>query len=109
VSTSSVQKSEPVLSKRRLGLAGVAAFIGCAACCAVPLLAAAGLGSGAVASLSAVFRPGSELIVGGVVFVVALGVMAVRSGLRRSNASGCGPACKVDGTCCDRGTAPRSA
>jgi mercuric ion transport protein len=109
VSTSSVQKSEPVLSKRRLGLAGIAAFIGCAACCAVPLLAAAGLGSGAVASLSSVFRPGSELLVGGVVFVVALGVMAVRSRLRRSDASGCGPACRVDGTCCDRGTATRSA
>jgi mercuric ion transport protein len=109
VSTSSVQKSEPVLSKRRLGLAGIAAFIGCAACCAVPLLAAAGLGSGAVASLSAVFRPGSELLVGGAVFVAALGVMAVRSRLKRSAASGCGSACKVDGACCDRGAAPRSA
>ncbi|WP_437907029.1 hypothetical protein WME95_03720 [Sorangium sp. So ce327] len=109
MSTPSVHTSEPILSKRHLGLAGVAAFIGCAACCAIPLLAAAGLGSGAIATLSSVFRPGSELLVGGSVFVVALGVMAARRWFKRNDASGCGPACKVDGSCCARGAATRSA
>ncbi|WP_437276026.1 hypothetical protein WME90_32900 [Sorangium sp. So ce375] len=109
MSTSSIQKSEPIVSKRRLGLAAVAAFIGCAACCAIPLLAAAGLGSGAVATLSSVFRPGSELLVGGSVFVIALSVMAALSRLKKGEASGCGPACKVDGSCCERGAAQRSA
>lgn len=106
MSTFSVQKSESILSKRRLSLAGMAAFIGCAACCAVPLLAAAGLGSGAVATLSSVFRPGSELLVGVSVFVVALGAMAIRSGLNRSRAAGRGSACAADGSCCARGATP---
>ena len=109
MSTSSVQRSEPIFSKRRLGVAGVAAFIGCAACCAIPLLVAGGLGSGAVVALSSVFSPGSELVVGGAVFVIALVVMAVRSRFAKSVASGCGAACKVDGSCCDRGAAPRTA
>lgn len=107
MSPSTVRKSESFLSKRRLGWAGVAAIAGCAACCALPLLAAAGLGGGAAASLSRIFRPGSELIVGGTVFAVALGVMAIRNRMRR--ASGCGPSCSVDGSCCDNGAAARSA
>jgi hypothetical protein len=61
--TSTAQKSQPVLSKRSLGYAGVAAFLGCFACCAVPLLAVAGV------------------------------------------AAGCGPFCKSDESCCERGTA----
>lgn len=104
MSTSPDPRSEPVLSPRRLGLAGAAAFLGCAACCAVPALAAAGLGSGALASLSWVLRPGAELLVGGVVFVVALGVMGVSSRVRR-RASGCGPSCEASGACCERGAA----
>ncbi|MBN8616247.1 MAG: hypothetical protein J0L92_36995 [Deltaproteobacteria bacterium] len=107
MSTSQVPKPESFLSKRRLGVAGVAAFIGCAACCAIPLLAAAGLSSGAIATLSSIFRPGSELLVGGTVFAAVLGVMAVRK--RMKSEPGCGPACKVDGTCCDRGAKARSA
>jgi hypothetical protein len=102
-------RSESFLSKRRLGLAAVAAFIGCAACCTIPFLAAAGLGSGAVAALSSVLRPGSELLVGGTVFVAALGWMAIRNRLKRGEGSACGTSCKVDGTCCDRGAAARSA
>jgi hypothetical protein len=107
MTTPSVQKSGPFLSKRRLGWAGVAAVLGCAACCSLPLLAAAGLGSGAVATLSSILRPGSELLVGGTVFVVVLGVMAIRN--RMSRASGCGPSCRVDGSCCDNGTAAKGA
>lgn len=76
-------KSEPLVSHRHLSLAGLAAFVGCAACCTVPLLAASGLGGGAAAALSAVLRPGAELIVGAGVFFGALGVLAIRSRLRR--------------------------
>jgi mercuric ion transport protein len=107
MSTLPVRKSESFLSKRRLGWAGVAAVLGCAACCALPLLAAAGLSGGAAATLSRVFRPGSELLVGGTVFAVALGVMAIRNRMKRT--AGCGPSCRVDGSCCDNGTAARSA
>lgn len=107
MSTSPAPKSESLLSRRRLGWATVAGVLGCAACCALPMLAAAGLGGGAAATLSAVFRPGSELIVGGTVFAVALGVMAIRN--RMSRAAGCGPSCSVDGSCCDDGSAARSA
>lgn len=95
------RKSESFLSKRRLVTAGIAAVIGCAACCALPLLAVAGAGSGAAAGLTAYLRPGSELIVGLVVFGAALAVMAVRARLKPE--VGCGPACKADGSCCDRG------
>jgi hypothetical protein len=105
MSTSQIQKPESFLSKRRLGVAGVAAVVGCAACCAIPLLAAAGLGSGAAASLSSVFRPGSELLVGGAAFALVLAVLAVRSRLKRSAMDGCGPSCMADGSCCERGSA----
>jgi mercuric ion transport protein len=107
--SSPIQNPAPILSKRRLGLASAAAFLGCAACCALPLLAAAGVGSGTLALLSSVFRPGSELVVGGGVFLVALGVMAIWNRSNSSERSGCGPACKVDGSCCARGAEQRSA
>lgn len=106
-SNEAMKMPESPLSKRRLGWAGLAAFVGCAACCAIPLLAVAGVGSGAAATLTSLLRPGSELLIGAVVFAVALGVMAVRARLRPS--SGCGPSCKVDGTCCDRGAERQSA
>jgi hypothetical protein len=100
MSTAQVQKSESLLSKRRVGFASVAAFLGCAACCAMPLLAAAGFSSGAVATLSSVVRPGAELFVGGAVFAIALGMMAVRQRVTRK--SDCNTICKSDGSCCDR-------
>jgi len=99
-----VEKSESVFSKRRLGWAGVAAFIGCAACCALPMLAVLGLGSGAAATITRLVKPGSELIIGGLVCAVALGIMAVRA---RGKQRGCGPSCDADGGCCDRGASVR--
>lgn len=93
--------SKPVLSKRRLGWAGLAAVTACAACCAVPLLAAAGLGGAATATLSSIVRPGSELLVGGLTFLTVLGLLALRG--RRKPSAGCGPSCNVDGSCCNRG------
>lgn len=107
--TSSVLKSESVVTKRRLGIAGAAAFIACAACCAIPMLAAAGFGGGVIAAASWAFRPGSELVVGVTVFLGAIVVMVVRSQLKRRSVQACGPACQVDGGCCDHGTVARNA
>lgn len=90
------------LSSRRLGIAGVAALLGCVACCAAPLLVAAGVGSGVAGTLSSALQPGSEFLVGGVVFAGTLGAMALWGRLRRASSGGCGSACKVDGGCCDR-------
>ena len=102
---SSPHISAPALTKRRVGLAALTASIGCAACCAMPLLAAAGLSSGIASALSAEFRPGHELLVGGAVFVLALGGTAMWSRISGQGQPGCGSSCNLDGSCCDRGTA----
>ena len=94
-------KTTSLFSKRRIGLAGLAAILGCAACCALPFLAAAGLGGGAAAGIGRILRPGSELVVGSVVFVATLAVTAIRSRLRRQVS--CGASCDTAGDCCDRG------
>ena len=88
-------------SRRRFGIAGAAALAACAACCAVPLLVTIGLGSAAVTALSAVFRPGAELVVGVTTFAGALGVMAMRRKLARHHQ--CVTVCKGEGDCCDGG------
>lgn len=95
------EKPASLLPKHSLRWASIAAFLGCAACCAIPLLAATGLGSGAFAALASVFHPGSELLVGGALFVLTLSVLFVRSRMRRE--PGCGNACKLDGSCCGQG------
>lgn len=87
-------------SKNPVRWAGLAAFVGCAACCALPLLAASGLGGGISASAAAYMRPGSELLVGATVFGISLGVMALLA--RRKQGRACGPACSADGSCCNR-------
>lgn len=104
---SSPQISAPSLTKGRFGLAAVAALVGCVACCAMPLLAAVGLGS-ALSALSSVFRPGHELLVGGAFFVITLGGAALWSRFKRGNDSGCGVSCRLDGSCCERGAARRA-
>lgn len=75
----------------------MAAFGACAACCALPLLAAAGLGGGALSAVVGYLRPGADLIVAGGVGVGVLAVMAFRA--RASRASACDVACEVDGGC----------
>lgn len=85
------------MSKTRLGLAGLAGILGCAACCAIPLLAAAGLGGGTAASLSWFFRPGAELVIGLVTAAVVFGAVTL---WQRRRPAPCGPACQVDGSCC---------
>ena len=88
-------KSEGILTKRRLGIAGLAAFAACAACCSVPLLVAAGVGGGTLAAVASILRPGAELIVGGGVALAVVGVAAIRARNRTSN-SACGDSCAVD-------------
>jgi hypothetical protein len=75
----------------------------------MPLLVAAGLGSGVVATLMHVFRPGNELLVGSGFFLLAISAMAIGSRFRKSAASDCNSTCKLDGSCCARGAAARSA
>lgn len=86
-----------LITKRSLGLAGIAAFGACVACCAVPLLVAAGIGGAALSAVAGFIRPGADLVLGGVVGVGVLGVMAVRARARR--AVSCDVACEVGGGC----------
>ena len=85
-----VQKSEPVLSKRRLGWASCVAFVSCAAACSLPLLVALGVGSGAAATVTRFLKPGSELFVGGASFAIALGAMVVWGRVRTRQGQSCG-------------------
>jgi hypothetical protein len=87
-----------MITKKSLGLAGIAAFGACAACCAVPLLAAAGIGGGVLSAVAGYIRPGADLLLAGAVRVGVLGVMAVRARARRA-ASSCDVTCEVDGGC----------
>lgn len=96
------QTPNPIFSRRRVGVAGAAALLGCVACCAAPLLAVLGLSGGAAAALTSVFRPGSELLVGGGIFVLVLSAMAVRQRFGRKTSGACGSVCSVDAQCCDR-------
>jgi len=94
MTASKLDESTSFLSKRRLGIAGLAAVIGCVACCALPFFAAAGIGGGAAAAVGHLLRPGSELVIGGIVFAATLGIMALRSRLKRP--TGSGPSCRID-------------
>lgn len=74
----------------------VGGVVACAACCTLPLLAAAGVGSGALLRLTEVAEPlGMTLLILGAA-VAALGFLRSRLGGPPS----CGnEACAVDGSC----------
>lgn len=95
--------SQSYVTKRSLGWAGIVAFVACAACCALPMLAVAG--GGMAASLAALMSPGTELLAAGVVAAATLGFFAVRSARR---AKTCGTSCAVDAACCDGRSAQTS-
>ncbi|MEY2935429.1 MAG: hypothetical protein RL033_6178 [Pseudomonadota bacterium] len=108
MSTFSAKKSRSSLSVRGLRLAGAAAVVGCAACGLAPLLAAAGVGSGAVAAaFAAVFRPGSGLVAGGAVFIGTAGWLGLRHYVRRARSSGCVASRHAGESSCDGGIAPK--
>lgn len=92
-----MSNTSPLVTKKGLGLAGLAAFGACAACCAVPLLAAAGIGGGVLSAIAGYIRPGADLILAGGVGVGVLAVMALRARARR--AAACDVACEVGGGC----------
>jgi hypothetical protein len=86
-----------VVGKRSFGFAGLAAVGACAAVCSLPLLAAAGIGGGALATLAGYVRPGVDLLVAAGVGAGVLAIMAVRTKKARRSAgnvvsaeAGCG-------------------
>jgi hypothetical protein len=81
-----MSNSSRLVTKKDLAFAGVAAFGACAACCALPLLAAAGIGGGALSVVAGYIRPGADLVVAGVVGTGVLLVMALRARRRRATA-----------------------
>jgi len=85
------QRSGPFLSTPLLGWAGVVAIVGCAAWCALPMLVAVGVGSGATVAVVRFLKPGSELVVGAAVFAIAVGVAAVRGRRRMTRDQSRGP------------------
>jgi len=87
--TATYRKNDGFWSRQRLAWAGGAAFVGCAVSCSLPLLAVAA-GGGALTSVAAFLKPGAELVVGGLVFAGALGVMAMVQKRKTPEASGCG-------------------
>jgi hypothetical protein len=92
-----MSNTSSLVTKKGLGLAGLATFGACAACCAVPLLAAAGIGGGVLSAIAGYIRPGADLVLAGGVGVSFLAVMAFRARARR--AAACDVACDVGGGC----------
>lgn len=90
-----MQKSEPLVTKSSLGWAGAAAFLACAACCSLPMLALAG--GGALASISAFLSPGAELVAALVAAGATVAFFAVRSAARSRS---CETTCAADASCC---------
>ena len=88
-------------TKRHFGLAGIAAVVACAACCALPFLAAAGIGGGVLSAAAGYLRPGADLIVGGVVGAGMLGVLAfqARRRVRAARSAECDVGCSLQGGC----------
>jgi hypothetical protein len=88
-----IEKPASFLSKRRLGIAGLAAMISCMTCWALPFVVA-GVGGGAALAVGRLLRPGFEPVIGAIVFGVVLAVMAIRNRLKRQG--GNGPSCATD-------------
>jgi len=76
---------------------GLAALIGCAACCALPMLGLLGLGGGAAASAAGLLGARWELVLGAGGFGVALSLMMIRARMRARASAGdaCSDACGV--------------
>ena len=94
--TTQTPEPQGVVTKRSLGWAGAAAFLACAACCALPLLAVAG--GSTLATLATWLTPGLEPYAA---LTAGLGTLAFFA-LRTRRARGCETACSVDRSCCDQ-------
>ncbi|HKY34582.1 MAG TPA: hypothetical protein VJN18_01475 [Polyangiaceae bacterium] len=98
MASSNLSVSNPAVTKRSLGLAGLTAFGACAACCALPLLAAAGVGGSLLSTIAGYIRPGADLVVAGAVGVGVLAVLAMRA-RKAQQTGGCDVACSTEGSC----------
>jgi len=85
------------LSKKRVALSALAAVGACAACCAMPLLVTAGIGSALTSALAAFSRPGVEVALASVTAATVLGFTAFR--VRAGRAAACETACAAGGGC----------
>jgi hypothetical protein len=85
----SLQKRAPFFTKRRLGWASLAAVCGCGAACAAPLLVVAAGGGATASAILGLLGAGKEIVVGGLAFAGALGVMALRSRSRAASGAAC--------------------
>jgi hypothetical protein len=102
-----------VFTVRNLGWAGLAAMFGCAACCAIPLLAVAGVGGGVTATAAALLWPGAEIALGGLAFgsVLLVGALRGRAGRDDNGApsTGAGGATGTGGCGCGPPAADQAA
>lgn len=62
----------------------------CAACCALPLLVAAGIGGGALTAAVGLIRPGVDLLIGATVGAAVYGILFLRARSQRKSAGACG-------------------
>lgn len=80
--------------------AGIAIILGCAVCCALPVLATVGLGGIASAAIGW-FTSNSLAIVLGILATVAALMIAIRRIAKmRAKAASCDIECKTDQSCC---------
>ncbi len=87
-------------STNRNVLAGIAIFLGCAVCCALPILATVGLGGIATVAVGWA-RSNSTMIALGILASVAVLMIAIRGiAKRRTTAASCNIECKTDQSCC---------
>jgi hypothetical protein len=88
-----------MVTKLRLGIAGIAAALGCVACCALPIVAA-GLGGTVGTTVGGVMGPGAEVVTGIVAFGASLAAMVGVEVWRKRRAMksncGCGTTAKRD-------------
>lgn len=89
--------SSPLVSKKSLALSALAAVGACAACCAVPVLVAVGVGGALTSAFAAFMRPGIDLALAAVAVLTVAGFTAFRARARRVTA--CATACEVGGGC----------
>lgn len=83
----------PVASPSKRSSRRAAMFLigGCMACCAAPLLAALGVGGGALSALFSDVSPWLEVLAGGAAAAAVVGVIGVRGGQQDGPGCGCGP------------------
>jgi hypothetical protein len=91
-------RGNALLSKRRLAWAGAAAVAGCTVVCAVPLLAAVGIGGGVLAGVAAFVKPGTEIAVGAGTFLSVLGTAVFVARKKRAR-GGAGAILSVSCSC----------